>query len=1169
MQELHPTPKKQSRKQLGNRYPQILQVTLLCLLAVIGSNVSAQFSRTYLNIECPCTLTSNDGETALVSFSIVNHQGDQADSLYTTLAIDGLELNEIGSTFESRAFVDTAPIPVTVDSDSRTEKLNIPIDLGLIPEGKFYFELLLHSGETPSEESMLDGIWFYGEIATPVTNLDLVDANYLLDSDLDGIADLNETMLGTDPFDEASVPPIPIIDVLVVHENFGFEQLLSTPEVYFSHVLAVTDYIFEKSNNPVKFRAVGLIGPERVPTLVNEPEIPPDVRQSLYGEFGFDILAVFRDFSPNLCGFAEDIAGLWNRGFVHPNHIDIYTEIFRAPGTCPIEVTAHEFGHLMGLGHSYVQESVGTFYWSRGHGVRGEFGTVMTYSESAYLARSVDVFSNPRLNCADKQCGVSHTKSNHEFSADSALTLNIIKYQIARNGTPLNSFDFDGDGVGIADDAFPIDPDETTDSDGDGYGDNQDVFPHDPLNWIDTDGDGFGDNTDPDIDNDGLLNADDPYPHHADSRALKTISISSDVVGDFFGAASISIIDQNEDGFAELAVAAPGTTNAGGEKSGSVYILSPTELIAPPEDGESSNTMDKSLDSMLDAETVWIFDGRYPDEEFGFQLALLEHPDSTPELLAVSRTGISVLPLGQPSLQMLDEADGSADQRVSMMHCLPELDCVSLSFGEDFTVFDVEPIGDLDDDGRVDLGVLGSVEGTDQESIRIFLLTREILDVSAGDPEATLSSTFAKHESMYALTTPFGAADRILDYYGADLEDLGWVEADETRYIAFSARGNDDKGRLYIINQAQLKDLSQSDLNGNRIVNIEQLIRAGSTYVVVHPEDPHFGRRMEVLADLDGDSRSDVFVWGSGGVNYAIASSSIRLLDFVRLPLDGRVTIEDEDVDRDGIWFFNRIGNIYDGKRKAILPGTLANTYDVFVTRVGRSLLKVPFEDLDYLDDPTFEDLNGIINLPVRLGYPEIYQIRAPFGPFGDMTFGDISGIGDFDGDDQSEFTFAVHSGEFEGVRSTLYVVFTTDLDTIDAADGLTDHVVRLHNTLEDTDEDGILNLYDRDDDNDNLEDASDVYPLLSAYQYDPDFDGYANGIDAFPLDWQEWFDTDMDGVGDNADLDVDGDGINNDEDEYPLDTDNDGIPNSVDEDDDNDSVPDDEDEYPLDPDRS
>lgn len=64
--------------------------------------------------------------------------------------------------------------------------------------------------------------------------------------------------------------------------------------------------------------------------------------------------------------------------------------------------------------------------------------------------------------------------------------------------------DDDNDGVLDINDAFPLDPNESVDTDGDGVGDNGDAFPNDPTETSDSDGDGVGDNSDIDLDNDGL-----------------------------------------------------------------------------------------------------------------------------------------------------------------------------------------------------------------------------------------------------------------------------------------------------------------------------------------------------------------------------------------------------------------------------------------------------------------------------------------------------------------------------------------------------------------------------------------------------------------------------------------------------------------------------------------
>ncbi len=85
-----------------------------------------------------------------------------------------------------------------------------------------------------------------------------------------------------------------------------------------------------------------------------------------------------------------------------------------------------------------------------------------------------------------------------------------------------------------------------------------------------------------------------------------------------------------------------------------------------------------------------------------------------------------------------------------------------------------------------------------------------------------------------------------------------------------------------------------------------------------------------------------------------------------------------------------------------------------------------------------------------------------------------------------------------------------------------------------DTDEDGIGNNKDSDDDGDDV----------------------ADDVDAFPLDSSEWIDTDSDGTGNNADTDDDGDGVADTDDIFPLDSsessdyDGDGIGDNADTDD-------------------
>ena len=91
----------------------------------------------------------------------------------------------------------------------------------------------------------------------------------------------------------------------------------------------------------------------------------------------------------------------------------------------------------------------------------------------------------------------------------------------------------------------------------------------------------------------------------------------------------------------------------------------------------------------------------------------------------------------------------------------------------------------------------------------------------------------------------------------------------------------------------------------------------------------------------------------------------------------------------------------------------------------------------------------------------------------------------------------------------------------------------------------------------------------------DSDGDGVADLEDDVPLDSTETIDSDDDGTGDTTDLDDDNDGVNDLEDAFPYDTaetrdsDGGGLGDNADADDDNDHVPDSLDAFPLDPDES
>jgi len=150
-----------------------------------------------------------------------------------------------------------------------------------------------------------------------------------------------------------------------------------------------------------------------------------------------------------------------------------------------------------------------------------------------------------------------------------------------------------------------------------------------------------------------------------------------------------------------------------------------------------------------------------------------------------------------------------------------------------------------------------------------------------------------------------------------------------------------------------------------------------------------------------------------------------------------------------------------------------------------------------------------------------------------------------------------------------------------------------------DSDGDGICDVNDDDIDGDGVSNDDDAFPLSACAAVDSDGDGYPDTlvadcstnlvedldddndgfsdlVDAFPLDVTEWYDTDMDGIGNNADMNDDGDAWTDSEEEdcgsdpldgdsVPADYDGDMICDKLDTDDDGDGVVDTLDAFPFD----
>ena len=271
------------------------------------------------------------------------------------------------------------------------------VDEGLIPAGEADIALQLYEWIDATLVLSRDQV----VMASPVNlggDFRVGDRDYLEDTDGDGVGDINERLERTDPADAESAPGDSTVDVVVLYSQSIPERFGGDPTTRFLHLFSLANTMFADSGVDVQLRVVGMV-PVEIDESVLDTNDYDAVQDREARRHGADLVVWYR---PNpsvlpLCGFARMIGGLDTRG-----HFDFDTEsrnyatVFAG---CNALTLTHEVGHLMGLGHSYWQDSIGTWRWSRGHGVAGDFATLMTYGPPDGAGPILQVFSNPQRSC--------------------------------------------------------------------------------------------------------------------------------------------------------------------------------------------------------------------------------------------------------------------------------------------------------------------------------------------------------------------------------------------------------------------------------------------------------------------------------------------------------------------------------------------------------------------------------------------------------------------------------------------------------------------------------------------------------------------------------------------------------------------------------------------------
>lgn len=228
----------------------------------------------------------------------------------------------------------------------------------------------------------------------------------------------------------------PVVDVLVLYVDAAQNTSAGRDiDARVGSYIAYSNQAFANSDVDMRFR---LVGTEKVNlnyTYVTEANLAAlrtnrEVAQ-LRQKYGADLVTLINLRQPvsggYVCGIGYVPPGDPNTGRLYSN---ASSAAFSLVGVdCGLSTFAHELGHNMSLGHSYVQSSQGGVWpWARGHGVQGLFSTIMAYPQSYGTRNQVQQFSNPnQAKCVGQACGVSQ---QHREGADAAVSLNRLGAQI-------------------------------------------------------------------------------------------------------------------------------------------------------------------------------------------------------------------------------------------------------------------------------------------------------------------------------------------------------------------------------------------------------------------------------------------------------------------------------------------------------------------------------------------------------------------------------------------------------------------------------------------------------------------------------------------------------------------------------------------------------------------
>jgi hypothetical protein len=236
----------------------------------------------------------------------------------------------------------------------------------------------------------------------------------------------------------AQTPSNVNVDLLVLYSNTAAALYPGGIDTRIQHMLAVSNQAYSDSTVGITLRlahktAVSYGDSANSNTALSafqQNAAPFTSAESLRTQYGADMAVLLRPYvNDGIAGLAY-VGGTGTQGNLSGHKRWMYSHI--SVNTADY-VLAHELGHNFGLAHSRLQTpGGGTWSYSAGYGVAGQFVTIMAYASSFGVNDSSGKlyrFSNPLQTHNGMPIGIVSTNASQ--GADAAKSLNAVRQQVS------------------------------------------------------------------------------------------------------------------------------------------------------------------------------------------------------------------------------------------------------------------------------------------------------------------------------------------------------------------------------------------------------------------------------------------------------------------------------------------------------------------------------------------------------------------------------------------------------------------------------------------------------------------------------------------------------------------------------------------------------------------